>query len=291
MEYGINVFGLPIAIQNERLIQEVASFRFKNTDFINDWYDIPNIPQGTKLEHILVFARRSYAKAWDGEKYRLGIREKGIKYLLLPKLRIHDGKYQICLNFDRRNVKWAHDPLEDKLGSRVYPIGIDFTPINSLDIDLKIAIRLDSVPQQKIPKYGIAVYSQDGTCIYSSNINGVIKEYRTITYNESDLDIPEYNLDKLVKYSKEIGILNENEYVLLGNLGHYDSCSPAPGGRGEYLVGLIELSVDQNGRIHSGLVAHFAEMPQKKHSFPSRSNEYFSNVKITNRNILIATFE
>ena len=77
--------------------------------------------------------------------------------------------------------------------------------------------------------------------------------------------------------------------VLVSPLVYYDLCR-SWNQRATFEAGEVIPVVKEDGTVKILATTEFAPLPGRKHSFPSQSSEYYSNLSIINPLLLIAEF-
>lgn len=189
--YGINCRGLPMSIGEERLIEVAGIILEENKNNYSKWHNVPNVPSYVRPEDMLCFVNEFLCKA------------NGLLMMKPILFRRYNGIMQVYLGFETFS------------GVR-YLIA---RGVKKLRIKVLCAYRLQKV--NIIPKFGIAVYSNNGTCIYANN-SKIINNIKYISAKDNNL----------YKYAVTSGTadnktppelfnisLGVNDYVLWGNIG------------------------------------------------------------------------
>ena len=299
-KFGIQLFGKNFSMTDEKLLVCVHDIDVSG-QLTQGWWDIPNgdilNANDYSEDEILVFANRSFIKYFDGHKQTSGehydkFNIDGFFYYYRPFIRKYNGKFQI------RIVSTIASSYENFEGVKIYnPYTYHWLDgryfnnqsLKSARIRLKIVVPLKRI--KNVPEYGIAVYDESGNCKYCNSSKGYAKRLRihntalsSSKINYSDLNHVKSNIEK--GSSTKLG---DNEFVLVSPLGYYDLCR-SWNQRATFEAGEVIPVVKEDGTVKILATTEFAPLPGRKHSFPSQSSEYYSNLSIINPLLLIAEF-
>lgn len=303
-EYGAQLFGKDYPFTDEKIFVCIHDIDVSGV-LTQGWWDLPNNDilnvNDNAINDVLVFVNRGFIKYFDGTRV-----EQTFDY----QKRVIDGQF----HYYRPVIRKYNGRFQIKIASNVYPWNqhgyINFEGIKlegvytyhhlngkyfvreslkSARLKLKIVIPIKKITQ--LPEYGVAIYNLKGECVYCNSVKGMIKKFRTHNINLTSSEVvgnkPHHvgdHIDKAVKTK-----LNENEFVLLNPIGYYDECYNLAG-RGAFSSGEIIPAVNEDGTVKLIYTTNFSPGIGKKGSFPSQSNEFYSNCSIVNSQLLIAEF-
>ncbi|HHW7446084.1 TPA: hypothetical protein ACU16Q_000265 [Pasteurella multocida] len=306
--YGIETAALPLNLEKERLLHAIYDLKIDDLNFINKWYDIEGIPDGTDINKILVFSRANYAKYFDGEKqgshgHPYYFIVPGVDISVKPSIRFKDGKYQVMLSFvvpiNRSNFlgsssePWEGEKVKQK---KTFSAGIGKEhsyPLIDLRIDLKIVVPIYNINQNDIPEYGIASYDGNGNCIYCNAVTNLVNKTRLVHCGIQSYDGSEKDSDDFYRYAKINGVtLQDDEYLLLSTIAYFDDCENVAPNNYSFSAGSITVGVGPNKTVTSKIEYWVSQSGNiRRGQFPSlASRTTYTNIQVTNPLLLIAKF-
>lgn len=306
--YGIDTAALPLNLDKERLLHAVYDLKIDDINFINKWYDIEGIPDGTDINKILVFSRANYAKYADGDiqgsyghPYYFTV--PGTDITVKPSIRVKNGKYQIMLSFivpksredflGNHNSSWEGQKVNSE---KVVSVGIGREqryPLMDLRIDLKIVVPIYNINPNDIPEYGIASYDGNGNCIYCNAVTNLVNKTRLVHCGIQSYDGGEKSSDDMYRYIKINGVtLQEDEYLLLSTIAYFDDCENIAPNNYSFGAGAITVGVGANQTATSKIEYWVSKTGNiRRGQFPSlASRSTYTNIQVTNPFLLIARF-
>lgn len=253
MTYGIEALGMPMPLGNERLIIEADKIQINDVNFRHGWYDIKNIPHNINLSEIMLFIRSDIVEFkgdMNGRKLDRNL------YFYPFVFRRENGKIQL--------------KIQPQTTAGVLNL-LATGKITKVKIDLKVCYRLNRIEKSDIPKYGVAVYSENGDCIYTNNTK-LINNIRIVTSGVKDyygVGKPQYPLLEKMNFS-EIKI-DEDEYVLYSPKGFFDEADKERNIH-FYRSGIIIPTVHNNKISLNTLALNHSSGGSKRFSVPKFNN-------------------
>lgn len=204
--YGIYCPGLPMSIGEERLIEVAGVILEENKNNHSKWHNVPNVPSNIRPEDMLcfvneflcmtyVYGSRVINGKWVSGNYKKFLAMQPIKF------RRNNGVMQVYLGFVTMSGV----------------LNLLANGVNKLRIKVLCAYRLQKV--DNLPKYGIAVYSNNEVCIYTNN-SKIINNIKFISAKDTNLF--KYQVDSRNSNAPPELFdvkLGANDYVLWGNIG------------------------------------------------------------------------
>ncbi|SUT93145.1 Uncharacterised protein [[Actinobacillus] rossii] len=204
--YGIYCPGLPMSIGAERLIEVAGVILEENKNNHSKWHNVPNVPSNIRPEDMLCFVNEFLCMVYRyGSIFingKLVFRNYKTFLAMQPiKFRRNNGVMQVYLGFN----KMSGD------------LNLLANGVDKLRIKVLCAYRLQKVDNP--PKYGIAVYSNNGVCIYTNN-SKIINNIKFISAKDTNLFKYQVNVTNS-DYPPELFDvkLGANDYVLWGSIG------------------------------------------------------------------------